>query len=237
MDYRAINKKLVSSQIEDQLIRFIADNYQTGDRLPNEFSLAKRFSTSRSTIREVVKGLVSQGMLSVRQGSGTFVLSVYPLKADPLCLGNNKDKYQLALELLDVRLMLEPEIAAGAAVNADEDDIKCLYRLCKVVEANITADRDHTSEDRDFHAWIAKCNGNSVVETLVPLIQTGVSTFVNVTQSVLKEETIRTHRMITEAIKQHDAIAAKYGMISHLLANRDVILKLMLERDMLSKNV
>ncbi len=53
----------------------------------------------RSTIREAVKALVSKGILEVRRGSGTYVISTYSLEDDPLGFARFQDRYQLALEL------------------------------------------------------------------------------------------------------------------------------------------
>ena len=132
------DRKLLGNRIEAQLMRYIQEEpIPVGEKIPNEFELAEKFGVGRSTIREAVKGLVSQGMLEVRRGSGTYVISAYPAEEDPLGLGRYDDKYQLALELFDVRLMIEPEIAAYAAMNATEGDVAELHRLCNEVD-NVT---------------------------------------------------------------------------------------------------
>ena len=76
---------------------------EVGQKIPNEFELAEKFGVGRSTIREAVKGLVSKGILEVRRGSGTYVISTSTLEDAPLGLSKFEDKYKLALELLDVR--------------------------------------------------------------------------------------------------------------------------------------
>ena len=57
------------------------------------------------------------GILEVRRGSGTYVIRTSPFDEDPLGLSKLQDKYKLALELFEVRLMLEPEIALQAAIS------------------------------------------------------------------------------------------------------------------------
>ena len=112
-----VGKKLLGSQIEDSLMEYILNEpVAIGEKLPNEFELAEKFGVGRSTIREAVKSLVSKGVLEVRRGSGTYVVSTSSLEEDPLGLGRFEDKYHLALELFEVRLMLEPEIAALASM-------------------------------------------------------------------------------------------------------------------------
>ena len=72
---------------------------------------------------------------------------------------------------------------------------------------------------------------NQVVETLIPVINTAVYTFANLTHRLLKEETLETHRAITSAILKRDSIGARCAMTMHLTYNRQTIIKLMEERE------
>lgn len=224
--------KLLGNRIEAQLMRYIQEEpIPVGEKIPNEFELAEKFGVGRSTIREAVKGLVSQGMLEVRRGSGTYVISAYPAEEDPLGLGRYDDKYQLALELFDVRLMIEPEIAAYAAMNATEGDVAELHRLCNEVEEIYRSGENHVRKDIELHTAIARCSKNRVVEILVPLIDSAVHTFANVTHRELMEETIETHRAVVDAIERHDQVGARCAMVMHLTYNRQMIVR-MLEQDL-----
>ena len=226
------DKKLLGSRIERQLISYIQEEpIPVGEKIPNEFELAEKFGVGRSTIREAVKGLVSRGMLEVRRGSGTYVISTYPAEEDPLGLGRYDDKYQLALELFEVRLMIEPEIAAYAAKNASDEEIKELFELCDEVEKIYRNGENHVRKDIELHTMIAQCSKNRVVEILVPLIDSAVHTFANVTHRELMEETIETHRAIVNAIAAHDQVGARCAMVMHLTYNRQMIVR-MLEQDL-----
>ena len=230
------DRKLLGSRIESRLIRLIQEEpIPVGEKIPNEFELAERFGVGRSTIREAVKGLVSRGMLEVRRGSGTYVISAYPSEEDPLGLGRYEDKFQLALELFDVRLMIEPEIAAFAALNATEEEIRELERLCSEVEEVYRSGENHVSQDIELHTQIARCSKNRVVEILVPLIDSAVHTFANVTHRALMEETIGTHRAIVTSIAGHDQVGARCAMVMHLTYNRQMIVNL-LEKENGKKN-
>ena len=61
---------------------------------------------------------------------------------------------------------------------------------------------------------------------IIPVIQSGIAIFINITDSTLTKETIRTHRNIVEAIKAKDPKAAREAMIEHLESNREKILTL-----------
>jgi len=219
-------KKLLGLQTEDRLMEYISDKgLKVGDKLPNEFELAELFDVGRSTVREAVKGLITKGILEVRRGAGTYVVSTCTSEEDPLGLAKLHDKYKLALELFDVRLILEPEIAAMAAEYATEEDIRQLRRLCEETERLYLSDQDHMPKDVEFHTHIAKCSKNRVVESLVPIINTAIAAFVNLTHRRLKDETIETHRAITEAIAEHDSMGARCAMVMHLTYNRQEILR------------
>ncbi|MGN1267061.1 MAG: FCD domain-containing protein, partial [Dorea sp.] len=71
---------------------------------------------------------------------------------------------------------------------------------------------------------------NQVVEILIPVINTAVMTFANITHRMLKDETIESHRAITKAILQRDMVGARCAMIMHLTYNRQTI-KNILEKD------
>ena len=189
------------------------------------------YGVGRSTIRETVKSLVSKGILEVRQGSGTYVIGTDTLENMTIRPASNLSTLvKVALELFEVRLMLEPEIAALAAQKATEQDKEEIVRLCDEVENFYRAGKNHTKKDQAFHAAIAKASGNSVVESLMPTIHTAIITFVNLTYHKLMEETIQTHRAVTEAIVQGDSVGAKCAMIMHLTYNRQMLVKMMQER-------
>ena len=225
--YEKVNQKLLVPQIEDQLMMFIQqEQIAIGSRLPSEYKLAEKFGVGRSTIREAAKSLVSKGILEVRRGAGTFVKNTEMAVDDPLGLSQFEDKYRLAMELFDVRILLEPEVAEVACRNATEEDKKRIERLCDEVEQLYMEGKNHVQKDMEFHEAIAKCSGNRVVEVLIPVILTAVTTFANLTNRKLQNETIETHRKITEAIIRGDSMGAKCAMIMHLTYNRQTLIEM-----------
>lgn len=83
----------------------------------------------------------------------------------------------------------------------------------------------------NFIVFIAKLSGNVVVERLLPVINTAVVTFANITYRSLKNETLTTHRAIVKALRTRDAVGARCAMIMHLTYNRQVIIELLEERN------
>ena len=62
--FEKMNRKLLGSQVEDELMNYILQEpVEIGEKIPNEFDLAEMFGVGRSTVREAVKSLVSNGIL------------------------------------------------------------------------------------------------------------------------------------------------------------------------------
>lgn len=224
-------KKTLGQKTEDRLMKYILDRQiEIGEKIPNEFELAEFFKVGRSTVREAVKGLVSRGVLEVRRGDGTYVISTVYMENDVLGFGQIKDRYQLALDLFDVRLMIEPEIVMWACRKATKEEIRHLQTLCEEVEMLYKQGHDHIYKDIEFHSYLAKLSGNMVVERLFPVINTSVVTFANITYRSLMRETLETHRAVVEAVERRDAVGAKCAMNMHLTYNRQVIMQLLEER-------
>ena len=122
--------------------RIVAGSFAAGQQLPNEFDLAEQLGVGRGTVREAVKILVSRNILEIRRGCGTFVCSHPGRVEDPLGFSFVRDKKKLALDLCEVRMMLEPEIAALAAARATDQEIESLRKAAEEVEQELLAGRD-----------------------------------------------------------------------------------------------
>ena len=224
MDEKKETGKLLTRAVEKKIIKIIKENYmQPGDKLKNEYELAELLNVSRGTIREAIKSLISRNILEVRQGAGTFVSNKNGVPEDPLGLtfiSDIKEDKKVALELLDIRLMLEPEIAALAAVKGTTKQIKTMLEQCKIVEELIKKGEDYREADILFHKRIAQCSGNRVIENLIPIINSSVSLTINLTEDVFRQNTYKEHRAVAEAIASGDSLGAKCAMIVHLNTNR-----------------
>lgn len=218
-------KSLAQTAAED-IIRMIKDNnMEPGQRLENEYVLAKKLKVGRGTIREAIRSLVSRNILEVRQGAGTFVSYKNGIPEDPLGFAFEGTSEKVALDMIDVRLMLEPEIAALAALHGTKQQVQKMLEQCEKVEKLILENKPYRQEDVLFHQRIAECTGNKVVEKLVPVITSSVQLNIGVTRDKYKMQTIIEHRNIAEAIAQRDVYKAKYSMITHLNILRSGIIE------------
>jgi DNA-binding FadR family transcriptional regulator len=198
----------------------IKGQYQQGDKIPNEMELSQKLEVSRTTVREAIKTLVSQHILEIRRGEGTFVCDKLGIAEDPLGFRFISDKIGLALDLLEIRLILEPHIAEKAAEKATDEEIEDILAQCDRVEQLILRGVSHDEEDILFHTKIARAAKNLVVPNLIPVINQTISILMRVTHRTLRQETILTHRAVAEAIQAHDGQGARNAMIEHIMFNQ-----------------
>ena len=227
-------EKLLPEQTAEQICAYITEkDLKPGDRLPNEFQLADICGVGRSTIREAVKLLIFSGKVEVIQGSGTYIREekrpeeAETIKDDPIGLqeGSKDNLFQTGLEFVDVRLMLEPEVAAMAAVNADYADCQKLKETQKKVEDLVQKGQDHIEADMEYHRQLAACTHNQILCNLMEIVVKGIPLFVKLTNNDYARFTVDDHKAITEAVACQDAQGARYAMITHLNSNRKLILK------------
>lgn len=171
----ATNRPLLADVVRDGLRRaVITGSYEPGSKLPNEDALAKRFAVSRATIREAVRGLVEEGYLSRRQGSGTYV-TARPLLRNSLDTNFSYTSYlestgvRAGRRILDIRtipasatvaeqLHLEPghSIVEVRRVRT-ADDRPAVYSVDHLPADIIDADRDREALDGSMYALLAAC--------------------------------------------------------------------------------
>lgn len=216
------SEKPLTEQIADQISQMIIDRHLShGEKLPNEFELAADLKVGRGTVREAVKLLVSRNVLVIKRGRGTFVAKHPGVVDDPWGFAYYTDQFKLAQDLMEIRYMVEPKVAELAAQRATEDDIAEIVRLCDEVETMILQGEPHLAKDLELHTCIARSTQNAAVPNLIPIINHGIATFVEITQYSLSQETIQTHRMIVQAIERRDPDGAREAMLKHLDYNKE----------------
>ena len=93
-----------------------------GDLLPPERELVRILGVSRDSVRNAIRTLELMGLLEPRQGIGTVVCSPAAKPANPLAT-RSLEKRKMVAELIDVRKMIEPPLAARAALHVSRDAI------------------------------------------------------------------------------------------------------------------
>ena len=212
------NEHTLSYQIAEDLKDMIISKkiYNIGDKLPNENTLSSELNISRTTLREAVKLLVSENILEIKRGLGTFVIN------------NTEDKYNLGTlnnnmadlkDLFELRLIVEPMATYYAAKRATKKDIEDIISYSQLVEEKILNDEDRDSAERLFHNAIAKASHNSFIKDLMPIINESISKGVHLSQefSEINQLTLNDHKTIVKFIKTGNALGAKSAMELHII--------------------
>lgn len=212
--------KTLAEQVADGIMNLIQETpYKAGDKLPTEKELCESTGAGRNTVREALKILASRNVIEIRQGAGTFVSEKQGIPDDPLGFSMVNDHVKLTRDLLQVRIMLEPQIAALAAQCAKEHEIKELEEILEEMEAAMKKREDYSELDTKFHTKIAQCTHNIVMENLLPVIGKGVAVFAKEVAQTEYDRTWISHRKIFCYIRDHKPFEAEMEMQYHLLYN------------------
>lgn len=206
-------------------IRPAAGTWGSTGWLPPERDLALKLGVSRPVVREATKRLELQGLLEVRHGVGTKVVDKLhkPLNGSlALLIPDEKERLR---QLVQVRLMLEPENARLAAENAGPAQI-CGLRAALQQLADATDFETAVVADMTFHREVAAASGNQIATLLLhSLSELLQSSLVRGYSRTSTDNAVRQHAAVLEAIEQRDGSAAAQTMREHLItAEKDLAL-------------
>lgn len=226
--FTAVRKTRVFEDVARQIQRLIVDGVlKPGELLPPERQLAEQFGVSRTSVRDAIRALELTGLVVARHGEGNVVadVSADTLVAPIATLLLRKRK--LVAELLDVRRMLEPALAARAAVHASDEEIAHLEEILRRQREKTLRGESTVEEDSEFHYSIALAARNSVVRTLLDvlmdLLRETRARSLQVPGRL--ERSLAGHRRVLDAIKRRDAEAAERAVRQHLDEIESMVMK------------
>lgn len=209
--------KVGAAEIALQIRQSILEGeYQHQERLPAERLLAEKFGTARGTIRQALERLEGMNLVQRKIGSGTYVS--YVAQSDHEQIAESTSP----LELIEVRLAVEPDIARMAVVNANARYLRELRDTLLALEAAGDDAEAFSKADERFHLKMAECSQNPLLVWIYRLINEvrGHNQWDARKDSILTPETIAEynaqHRALYEAIEQRDARGAERIITEHL---------------------
>ena len=209
----------VANRISDRIL--LEKRYAANEKLPNELELAEELGVSRTSIREAVKTLVAHGLLRVERGRGTFVSANPQSPNDPFGVSFLKDKRKLALNWLEMRLLLEPGLARLGAERGSDEEIREIVRWAEETATLIRQNRNFDKADRHFHAAIMKAAHNDVIERMLPTMETAIEDILRMSlykgrHERSRENALTNHRIIAQCIENRDGDGAAMAMHYHI---------------------
>ncbi len=208
-----------SDRVAEQIESLILNNdLRSGDRLPPENELGRQYGVSRTVIREAVRSLAAKGLVQVTQGSGTVVRAMTnELASQSISSVLKQNARRVDIEkLLEVRRMLEVEIAGLAAERRTPEDMQRLKELVAKMAQEGTV--GFVENDVAFHAALAKATHNEFFEILLNSIAEAMIHVRHIALNVpgTPDRALAYHGAIFGAVEQEDAAGARAAMGKHL---------------------
>lgn len=217
--YHLIRSERLYERIVEQIqARILNGELEAGHQLPTERELAEQFGVSRTAVREAMKALAQSGLIEVRPGRGTFVIDGAP-RAMKQSLGLVVRIGQAVgyADLIEIREMLEVEIAGLAARRATEEHIAAMQDAVAAMDSAMDDADAFCEADLDFHLALAQGTQNALIPMLIdPVVD------------LLRWQRMRIyarggaargqygHKRILDAVVRHDPEAACEAMRAHL---------------------
>ncbi len=226
--FTAVRKTRVFEGVAQQIQRLIVDGaLKPGDWLPAERELAEQFAVSRSSVRDAIRTLELVGLVVPRQGEGTVVADVSPEAVVMPLASILLRKRELIAELLDVRKMIEPALAARAAVRASAEEIARLEDILRRQREKTLRDESAVEEDGEFHYQIALAARNSVVRSVLDVLMRLLrETRARSLQTRGRpQRSLEGHERVLDAIKRRDPDAAERAVRRHVEEIEAIVLK------------
>ncbi|MBN7129776.1 FadR/GntR family transcriptional regulator [Burkholderia multivorans] len=208
----------VLNQMGEQIC---SGHFAPGDILPAEPILAEQMQVSRITIRETMKSLAAKGMLQVRRRYGTIVLprSQWQL-FDPDVItwrarAGSMDEGLIA-DLMELRLIIEPNAAKLAAKRATAEDRAAVRRAYKAMERAVAGHGDYVPADLAFHGAILTACHNQFVQQMQNALSAILQTSFELSSEIEggPARSLPMHEALCIAIEQGDQAAAEEAVLT-----------------------
>jgi GntR family transcriptional repressor for pyruvate dehydrogenase complex len=206
----------IVERIEERILR---GELRPGDKLPAERELVEKFGVSRTAVREAMKALTQKGLIEVQPGRGTYITDgTTRAMRRSLGLVMKIGQDEGARNLVEVREILEPEMAALAALRAKEEQIAAMRESVAVMENAMDDVETFIEADLDFHLALAEGTQNflipALIDTLIDLLRE-LRQRTALARGGL-ERAQEHHKRILQAVMDHDPQAARDAMRAHM---------------------
>ncbi len=223
---RIIGQKVLRprEQVEERIrLTILSGELKSGDMLPPEAELARQFSVSRTTLREALRSLATQGLIYKVPGSrgGNFVRSVDYHSLGTVVMDSVRNLLTLGsldfIEVAEARQYLEIPAVRLAAINRSEEDLGQLRDIVRRQKAASVDDPEVPKLDEQFHTLIAHASGNRVLASFVAALhhETEPVHYLDLSPEVGRA-TVRQHLAIVDSIEAKDADLAEDAIVQHL---------------------
>lgn len=212
-------------RLSDQLYgkvfeQITSGRFKLGEQLPSEVEIAEKFGVSRPVVREAFLRLRVDGLITSRQGLGTFVSHQPALRTKTFAKAQDIASY---LRCQELRITVEGDAARLAAERHTEEQMDAIVAAHEAFSNGVHSGDLTPAADLDFHARIAEASGNefyastleSIHEAMIGLMRLTLG----LTRTASKKRALTVldeHTAIVAAIRARDGEQARVAMQFHL---------------------
>ena len=213
----SIKKTNLYEQIADCLENEIINSKTKIVKLPSEKDLSVQFNVSKTAIREALKVLKERGLITSKNGEGSFVT-----KPDLTSISNSLNRIVRMdkiddVDLFELRMILESASARKAALHAKKSDIAKMEELIDKITEKAAIPEERINLDSQFHIIIAKSGKNPLMKLFVEVMTLQLRNFMLKGAYHLDiNKTYTEHKKIVDAIKEGNSDNAEKAMQNHL---------------------
>ncbi len=221
--FRTVHVSRASEDIVQQIkSNIFAGRLAPGDHLPPEKELAEQFGLSRITVRDALRILESQGLITIKVGAGggAFVADPNAQSANDLLTDLLRLQRASTRELVEARLVIEMSIVTFASERATAGDLQAMQQAIEDARsARSVGDTHFTPHSVDFHIALAHASNNQVllftVNSFRTLFYETLEKFLP--DDAMAQRAISDHQKILDAVAAHDAEKGQKIMREHLM--------------------
>lgn len=220
MAYQTLQSERLYERIVEQIEnRILSGELKVSEQLPPERDLAEQFGVSRTAIREAIKTLRQKGLVAVEHGRGTFISNkTHQATRHSIELMIKIGPNGGSNGLVEVRELLEPEIAALAAKRATKEQLDNARAAVVAMDAALDDADRFIEADLDFHRALAHATQNPVfpvlIDTIVDPLREQRKRIARTKGGIARGQIH--HKKILHAVECHNAAAARDAMRAHL---------------------
>lgn len=216
--------EILAGQLRDMIIQ---GHFSPGEFLPSERDLVVQSGLSRTSVRDALRVLESEGLIAVKAGRAGGSMVTLPGResvARSVELFVRTHGVRLA-SLLECRVAVEPTLARLAAQRRTSTQLDEITRIHEQFVASVDDVTRYKRLNLDWHLAIARASGNEPLTALMEAIAAPIRDamdYQHVTTSELRRGAVKAHTVILKAIEERDDEAAFKRMDRHVSAYRDI---------------
>ncbi len=219
--FSPIKTSKIPDKVYKQIVSMISNGqFKPGQKLPSEREMALDLEVSRQSVSEALYRAETMGLIEVRQGEGSFVVSSVRESLKPPLTVLLAEHAERVFEFLEIRRLLEGWCAEKAATEATPENLQTTKDILKRMEKVLPTEKRWEKVDMEFHLSVAAATQNVIAMHIMEVLKDSFRSYFQIRRITTKDERkgilLQQHKDIFKAISQRNPSLAKKKTLEHL---------------------